>query len=342
MNKWLDGSGDERDIVISSRIRLARNIDGMKLPQHIEESEGKKVVDMVSNAILQNPNISNNEFTLYNLADMSNLDKNVFVEKHLISPDLLKKPQISGFLLKGDEKVTVMMNEEDHIRIQVLLSGLDLEKGWNICNNIDDIIEESMDYAYDSKFGYITSCPTNVGTGLRASVMVHLPCLVLTKNVSRILQAVNQLGLAVRGIYGEGTGSLGNIFQISNQITLGESEEEIISKLKGIVIQIINKEKESRKILLSTKKIELEDKIYRSLGILQNARILNSKETMNFLSDICMGIGMDILKQIDINTIYNLIIDTQPANIQNIYGKELSTTDRDVKRAELIREKLNN
>ena len=334
MNKWLDGDGLEKDIVISSRVRLARNIEDNTLPEQMNSQAGKKVVEMVKKSL-------NDDFVLYNIEDLSDRERNIFVENHLISPDLLKKPQISSFLLIDDEKVTVMINEEDHIRIQVLLPGLNLDESFKICNEVDDLIEESLDYSFDEKFGYLTSCPTNVGTGLRASVMVHLPALVLTGHINGILQAVTQLGLAVRGIYGEGSGSLGNIFQISNQITLGESEEEIISKIKGIVKQIISRERQSRKLLLNTKRIATEDKIYRSLGVLQNSRIISSKESMNLLSDVRLGVGMGILEDIDINALDNLIIEIQPANIEKGSEQELNVTQRDIKRAELLRRNLN-
>lgn len=337
MNKWLDEDGCEKDIVISSRVRLARNIEKITLPQRIDEEDGLKVVDLVENAVQKD---EEDKYKLFNIKDLNDIEKNLFVENHLISPDLLKRPNISSFLLREDEKVTVMINEEDHIRIQSLFSGLNLDESFKICNKVDDLIEDSLDYSFDEKFGYITSCPTNTGTGLRASVMVHLPCLVLTGNINGVLQAVNQLGLAVRGLYGEGSGSLGNIFQISNQITLGETEEDIISKLKGIVTQMISRERQSRKLLLNSKRIEIEDKIYRSLGILQNARILSSKESMSLLSDVRMGVGMGILENIDINMIDNLTIEIQPANINKNYEEELDSTQRDIKRSEILREKL--
>ena len=309
----------------------------MKLPQKIDEENGLKVVEMVKDAVIKDDN-----YKLYNIKDLSSIARKLFVENHLISPDLLKKPNISSFLLRKDENVTIMINEEDHIRIQALYTGLNLDESFKICNDVDDLIEESINYSFDEKFGYMTSCPTNTGTGLRASVMVHLPCLVLTGNINGILQAVSQLGLAVRGLYGEGTGSLGNIFQISNQITLGETEEEIVSKLKGIVTQIIGRERQSRKQLLNTKKIETEDKIYRSLGVLQNARIMSSKETMNLISDVRMGVGMGIVENIDINTLDKIITDIQPANINKKYKEELNIVQRDIKRAEILRVKLRN
>lgn len=336
MNKWLDGDGLEKDIVISSRVRLARNIEHKPLPQKLDSESGREIVEKVREALEKDQT-----YKLYNIEQLTDKEKKIFVENHLISPDLLKKPKISSFLLREDEKVTVMINEEDHIRIQSLLSGLNLDESFKIANEVDDLIEESLDYSFDEKFGYLTSCPTNVGTGLRASVMVHLPALVLTGHINGILQAVAQLGLAVRGIYGEGTGSLGNMFQISNQITLGESECEIISKIKGIVKQIINKERQSRKLLLNTKKIATEDKIYRSLGILKCARIISSKEAMNLLSDVRLGVGMGILEDIDINLLDNLMIEIQPANIEQSFEEDLNVTQRDIKRADLLREKLN-
>lgn len=202
MNKWLDDGGLEKDIVISSRVRLARNIEKMKLPQQMSQEEGMQVVGKVKAAILKDDN-----YKLYNIKDLSETQRKLFVENHLISPDLLKRPSISSFLLREDEKVTVMINEEDHIRIQALFSGLNLDESFKTCNEVDDLIEETLDYSFDEQFGYMTSCPTNTGTGLRASVMVHLPSLVLTGNINGILQAVTQLGLAVRGLYGEGSGS---------------------------------------------------------------------------------------------------------------------------------------
>ena len=337
MNKWLDEDGCEKDIVISSRIRLARNIEKITLPQRMSEEDGLRVVELVENTVEK---CEKDKYKLHNIKDLKDIERRLFVENHLISPDLLKKPDVSSFLLREDEKVTVMINEEDHIRIQALYSGLNLDESFKLCNIVDDLIEASLDYSFDEKFGYITSCPTNTGTGLRASVMVHLPCLVLTGNINGILQAVNQLGLAVRGLYGEGSGSLGNIFQISNQITLGETEEDIISKLKGIVTQIINKERQSRKLLLNTKKVETEDKIYRSLGTLQNARILSSEESMSLISDVRMGVAMGIVEDIDINKLDLLAMEIQPANINKGNEEQLDSKQRDIKRSEILRRKL--
>ncbi len=341
MVKWLEGDGSDKDVVVSSRVRLARNIHNVKFPHMLNKREAEDINKQIASAIISNDDVISREFKYYRLEDMNSVDKQLFVEKHLISPNLLKNNDKGAFLLRDDEKVTIMINEEDHIRLQALLPGFNLEIGWNICDEIDDVIEKKVKYAFDEEFGYLTSCPTNVGTGIRVSVMMHLPCLVLTQKINRILQAVTQIGLAVRGLYGEGTNAKGNMFQISNQTTLGQSEEEIIQKLKNIVFQIISKERAARERILDTKKMEIEDKIYRSLGILKHSRIISSKESMKLLSNVKMGIHMGIISNIDNNKINNLMIGTQPANIVKRYAKELSSVERDVKRAELIRAEIN-
>lgn len=340
MVKWLEGRNSTDDIVISSRIRLARNLEDIKFPHMLNTQEGQGIIDKVKNAILDSNTVLSRDFNFYRLREMLQTDSKAFIEKHLISPALMEKPEISGFLLRKDEKVTIMINEEDHIRLQVILPGLNLEDALDLGNKIDDILEENLVYAFDEKLGYLTTCPTNVGTGLRASVMVHLPCLVLNGYINKVLQAVTQIGLTVRGLYGEGTSAMGNIFQISNQTTLGESEEEIIQKLKKVVLQIVQKERNAKENLVKNKKIEVEDKVYRSLGVLKNARIISSKEAMKLLSDVRMGMEMGILKDGDASIIDKLMIITQPANIAKYFGKDLAPQERDIKRAKLIRERL--
>lgn len=338
MVKWLNEKGLEDDVVISSRIRIARNIEDVKFPQAARKEESEKVTKDILEAV-KNSN-KNDNYKFFEIGRLSSLDKNVFIEKHLISPNLIQKPDMSSFLLRDDEKVTIMINEEDHLRLQILLPGLNLEEGWKLCSSIDDGLEEYLDYAFDEKFGYLTSCPTNTGTGLRASVMLHLPSLVLTGYANNIFQAVSQIGLTVRGLYGEGTKALGNIFQISNQTTLGETEEEIIQKLKNVVIQIINKEREIRENLLETRSVEIEDKVLRSLGILKYSRIISSEESMKLFSDVKMGIDMGIIKNIESKDIINLMMLTQPASLQEYFKEDLNVKKRDIKRSELIREKI--
>ncbi|MTI48374.1 MAG: protein arginine kinase [Firmicutes bacterium] len=340
MAKWLKGKGPDSDIVISSRVRLARNLENTSFSQRMNDEEANVVKQQVKDAILNGNSVISKDFNYFNIENIDLLNRRILVEKHIISPGLLEKPDKSAFLISKDEKVTVMMNEEDHVRIQVLNPGLSLEKSWDLCSKIDDLLDENLKYAFDDKFGYITACPTNVGTGLRASVMLHLPALVLTNYINKILQAVSQIGLTVRGLYGEGTDVMGNLFQISNQTTLGKTEEEIIEKLKNIVMQIIDKERASRESLFNNQGIRIEDKIYRSLGILRNSRIITSKEAMDLLSFVRMGIDMGIIKDVNIDVVNNLMITTQPANIQKYAKSELSSQERDVKRAELIREKL--
>ena len=340
MDKNIESKDKYDDIVLSSRIRLARNIDDIKFTSIMDDNDANMVIERVKKAIIYGNTTLSNDFKFSRIGDIDPLNRKILVEKHLISPSLIENPNNSAFLLSSDERVTIMINEEDHIRMQVLNSGLTLEEGWDLCNKIDDIIEENLRYAFDEKFGYITSCPTNVGTGLRASVMVHLPALVLTKYINKVLQAVSQIGLTVRGLYGEGTDVMGNLFQISNQTTLGEREEEIIEKLRNIVLQIISKEREARENILSGNKIGIEDKVFRSLGILQNSRIISSKESMNLLSDVKMGVDLGIINDLDISNINSLMINTQPANVEKYAGYDLTLKERDIIRAELIREKL--
>mgnify|MGYP001278373895 CR=1 FL=1 len=336
MTKWYEEPGINDDVVISSRIRIARNIENIKFPQEMTLEESQNVNNKVTEAVGK---VYDN-YDYYQVGELSLLDSHVFVEEHLISPNLIQFPNRGSFFLRKDEMATIMINEEDHLRIQTLMTGLQLDECWSLCDEIDDSLEETLDYAFDEKFGYLTSCPTNTGTGLRASVMIHLPSLVYTGYVNSIFQAVSKIGLTVRGLYGEGTSALGNIFQISNQTTLGESEEEIIRKLKNVILQIIEKEREIRKNLANSKGYEVEDKVYRSLGLLKYGRIISSKEAMSLLSDVKLGVEMGIIKEVDAKNITNLMILIQPASIQKYYNRKMDLEERQMKRAELIREKL--
>lgn len=324
----------EREIAISSRVRVARNIKGRLFPGNMGRDEGQSVRDKIKEAMSEHP-----EFRYQDMDKTKNLDRTVLVEKRLVSKELLKRPEISSFLINEEEDITVMINEEDQIRIQSISKGLDLESAWEKCSAIDDLLESNLDYAFDEEFGYLTACPSNTGTGLRASVMVHLPILLGNGLVSAIMHSVGRVGITIRGIYGEGSKSIGNLFQISNQTTLGETEEESIEKLKNIVSQIISREKQAREILLKNNRVELEDRIFRSLGTLTNARIITAHEAMKKLSDIRMGVDMNIL-DLDIEKIDKLTIGVQPGNIQKLMGEEMSEYRRDIKRAELLRSEL--
>ena len=338
MTKWLDTPGIDEDVVVSTRIRVARNIDKYKFPNLIEDEEAKKVTDDVLNALKD----VEGDYQFYRNSNLSLVERDVFVEKHLISPNLSRETDYGSFFVKNDEKATIMINEEDHIRIQVLLPGLNIEEGWKRCSSIDDEIEKTIKYAFHEKFGYLTSCPTNVGTGLRASVMLHLPGLSMTNQINNIAEGLRKIGLTVRGLYGEGSKALGNLFQISNQTTIGEKEEDIIKKINKIILQIVSRERNTRRYILDNKGMEIEDKIYRSLGILNYSRVMTTLEAMNHLSNVKFGTDMGIIKNIRSKDIVKLMLDIQPASIKNNQEKDIDTRQVDVLRGSRLREKLKN
>jgi protein arginine kinase len=317
---------------------LARNLDGIPFPAGLDAEKSKMVLEKVKGSLIKAG--SPLKFRDYIMNELRALDKQFLVERHLISPGLAKNSANGAALISEDEMVSIMVNEEDHIRIQAILSGLQIKKSWELASDIDDELERELEYAYNENWGYLTSCPTNVGTGMRASVMVHLPALNITGSMSKILQAVAHIGLTIRGIYGEGTEMVGNIFQISNQITLGRAEEEIVENLTAVTMQIIDKEKEARKVLVGSNRLQIEDKIWRSWGIMQNARILNSQECMKLLSDIRLGADMGVIENIPTQLLNEIMIETQTANLQKNSGKELSPAERDIIRAEMVRSKL--
>jgi protein arginine kinase len=268
---------------------------------------------------------------------MSYLEKMMLVEKHVISPALIEKIEGGGFSISGDETETVMINEEDHIRIQVLDSGLSLEAAWKRADELDNLLESTLEYAYDGKVGYLTACPTNLGTGMRASIMIHLPALEISKQVNNVLSTVAQFGLAVRGVYGEGTKARGSLYQISNQITMGDREETIVRKIENIAGQISEKERMARKYLLEKDRIGYEDRIFRAYGILKNARKISHEEAAKLLSYVKLGIDVGIIENNDINELDKLFIGIQPASIQFAERKEMNMDERDIKRADVLR-----
>lgn len=340
MENWIDSKGPEGDIVLSSRVRLARNIKGFHFPHIMSEDEAGKVIKICSDSILESNTPLSKSFNLIEMGKLSHIDRLSMVEKHLISPGLMENHSKSAVLINDESTVSIMINEEDHIRLQVIYPGLQLREAYDLASKIDDVVEERVDYAYDQKAGYITACPTNIGTGIRASVMVHLPALSITQNINGVLNAVTQVGLTIRGIYGEGSNVQGNVYQISNQITLGLTEEEIISNLDAVTKQIIDREKTERQRLVQSNMIRLEDNAYRSLGILRNARILSSSECLNLISNVRLGVELGIIKGIDLITLNQLMINTQPATLMKIEGGEVDTELRHIKRAKYVREKL--
>lgn len=340
ISPWMSEDGPDSDIVLSSRIRLARNLREVKFPTIATKESAEAVITAVEERIKSGVNTSFGTLELLKIDDIQPLQKRVLVEKHLISPNLAEHSLNGAFLLSDNEEVSIMINEEDHIRIQCLFPGLQLAEALKAANEVDDWLEEKMNYAFDEQYGYLTSCPTNVGTGLRASVMMHLPGLVLTRQMSKILPAINQLGLVVRGIYGEGSEALGNIFQISNQTTLGKSEEDIVDDLKGVVSQLISQERSARDALVKTSNIQLEDRVFRSYGVLENSRIIESKEAASCLSDVRLGIDMGYIKGLSRSILNELMILTQPGFLQQYAGGPLRPDERDIRRAALIRERI--
>jgi len=339
MKNWLRTEENNNDIVLSSRIRLARNIDKIPFPDRLSDEKGKEVVNMVEKAFYTSAHTSEAYKSKYLWENEDNINKSYF-EKHLISAKLLNNHSKSAFILDKDETVSLMINEEDHLRLQCINAGFSLEEAYEMAEELDNLLEEKLAYAFDEKLGYLAACPTNLGTGLRASVMLHLPALSINNEMNSMLNAVTQVGMTIRGLFGEGSKSEGDLYQVSNQITLGLTEEEIINNLKAVVSQIITKEEWSRDQLMKNYKYEIEDKIYRALGILKSAVLLNSKEALNLISNVRMGIEMGIIKDVKTETLNSLLVEIQPATLQLITSSKLSEKDRDINRAKLIRNRL--
>lgn len=340
ISPWMNEKGPDSDIVLSSRVRFARNLNDFPFPPVADAQELEKIISIFEESYTNKSIKDVGKLELLRMENMEEVQKKVLMEKHLISPHLAEASTKGAVLLSEEENVSIMVNEEDHIRIQCLFSGSRLEESLHLTNVLDDWIEENVDYAFDEKKGYLTSCPTNVGTGMRASVMMHLPALVLTQQMSRVIPAINQLGLVVRGIYGEGSEAQGNIFQISNQITLGKSEQDIVEDLRSVVSQVIAQERSARELLINSSKTQLEDRVFRSYGTLAYSRIIESKEASRCLSDVRLGIDLGFIKNVSSNILNELMILTQPNFLQQYAGKMLSPDERDVRRATLIRERL--
>lgn len=340
MKSWYVDKGPNNDVITSSRIRLARNFKRYPFPSRMGYEQAQNVISEIKEIGLNSSAYISKEFIFFDMASLSDIDKYVLLEKHLISQDLIKNSKFSGVLVSKDEKTSIMVNEEDHIRIQTIFPGMQLKEAWELADRIDNLVEEKIEYAYNENLGYLTSCPTNVGTGMRASVMVHLPALTMIGYINGLLSTIGKLGIAIRGIYGEGSQVSGNLYQISNQITLGQSEEDIIENINSIVVQIIEQERMARNKILKESSIELEDKVFRSYGIFSNARMLSSNECFSLLSDIKLGIDLGIIDSISTKDVNELMIISQPAFIQKIAGRVLEEKERDIKRAEIIRKHL--
>ena len=329
---WYTKFGPSGDVVLSSRIRLARNIADIPFVSRMNKEHEFEVINRCKAAMP--------EMTYIDFSSMTKTEVLALSESHLVSPEMTENKRQCGILTNKDCSECIMLNEEDHIRIQAMAPGLNLELCLKNANHLDDQLENSIDYGYHKDFGYLTACPTNVGTGMRASVMVHLPALTRLGKMESIIRSLSKLGITVRGFYGEGSKAFGDIYQISNQITLGVSEEDTVDKLTQIIGDIIEKERSLGQQLYARDKFAFEDKIMRSYGILTNARILTSGETVNLISDVRWGINLGIIKYIDLETLSEVFYDVLPATITKNHN--LTTAlERDLKRAELIGEKLN-
>src|SRR5215475_2922366 len=330
--------GPHNKIVLSSRVRLARNLKGMAFPGWAKKAERVKALDQIRPAVESLTQMS--DAFSESMDNLSVLDKNILVERHLISREHAAKNAGSGLVLNRDESLCVMINEEDHLRMQALRPGLQLKQAWQAIDSIDTRLEKKLDYAFNAELGYLTACPTNLGTGIRVSAMLHLPGLVLAEQINQIIQAVNKLGLAVRGLYGEGTEALGNVFQVSNQMTLGEGESDIVERLNKVLSQIIEHEENARGSLLETKPKVIFNHIGRAYGILANAHSISSKETMNLLSLMRLGVDLGLFPAVERSLVDELFILTQPAHLQKQHSEKLSAEERDLLRADMVRERL--
>ncbi|MFA5142779.1 MAG: protein arginine kinase [Candidatus Omnitrophota bacterium] len=336
--EWLKGTGPSANIVMSSRTRLARNIDKMPFSNWAKTSQLEEVLAMVESAVKQCNFLKDAIFI--KLKDLNEVDRGFLVERHLMSPEHAKNAEYKALIVDPHEIVSIMVNEEDHLRVQVMQSGLNLRECWRIIDEIDTDLSKNLPFAFSAKWGYLTACPTNAGTGLRGSTMLHLPALVFTGQIGKILQAIAKLGMNVRGLYGEGTEAMGNVFQISNQISMGVAEEDIIDNIERITNQLISREDVTRKMLMTKNKEGLFDRISRAYGTLRSAHIINSTETVALLSAIRLGVDLGIIKNMDRRTVNELFLLTQPAHLQKLEGKALNANERDVKRAEIVKKRL--
>lgn len=336
--KWYEKSGINGDTVISTRIRLARNIQGLPFPCRMSIDDKHKTIEMVKNAILQSNTALSDRFSFIDMEKLSQEQAMSLVERHIVSPEFISDREGRGLLLLDDESISIMINEEDHIRLQVMKEGFALEEVYDICDKIDTILDEQLTFSFDENLGYLTQCLTNLGTGMRASVMLHLPALQDRKAIGRISQNLSKLGLTIRGTYGEGTEAKGAMYQLSNQVTLGISETTATNNLKSIAVQLINQELELRKAIINEP--EVIDAIYRSKGILKSAYMMSNDEGNKLLSNVRFGISLGVIDDISFDLINTLVVELQPATLMINQNKNMTPQERDICRAKILREKF--
>ncbi len=336
--EWLRGSGPESDIVISSRIRLARNLAEFPFVRRANHEERAQIAKFTRAKIE-----SISEWTNIQILDLERLDevdRQFLVERQLMSREMADGEGDRAVVIDLDERFSVMINEEDHLRIQVMCSGLDLQAAWERIDRLDNQLERKLTYAFHDTLGYLTACPTNVGTGLRVSVMLHLPALVITREIEKVFRSLQKINVAVRGLYGEGSQFMGDFYQISNQITLGRTEAELVNTVQEVVPRIIEYERRAREFLVNESEQDLHDDVSRAYGILCTAKKISSEETLHYLSKVRMGVNLGLIRSIEIATINKLFVHTQPAHLQKLRGHHLSVADRNIERASYLQSHL--
>ncbi len=337
---WLQSETSANDVVISSRIRLARNIDGIPFSQWASSGDLKRIAEQSIEAIQHSQSLGNSD--IFSIEELDSMDRHFLAEQYIISQELAKSGIERYVAIRPDQSASVMINEEDHLRIQVLIAGSKLQQAWELINAADDELENHLTFAFSNRLGYLTACPTNVGTGIRCSVMAHLPALVLSRRIEKVLTAVTQIGLTVRGFSGEGSEIAGNLFQISNQWTLGISENETIQKINKILDNVIEQEKKAQEQLMENKRISVEDRVWRAYSALRYARVMSSNEAIEFLSSIRLGRSVGILEKPSFESLNQMMIQIRPAHLQKRIGKSLEPVERDEYRAELLRDWIAN
>lgn len=340
MLKWYKEAGKNSDVVISSRIRLARNLKSYPFSAKLDEKQAVDLVHRVKDADKLLEAQAGKKYYSCSVDMLTDTEKTAMMERHIISPLLIAKEQSTGLILSDDERISIMINEEDHLRIQSITGGMNMKEAFQEANRVDDIICEAYDYAYHEKYGYLTSCPTNLGTGLRASYMMFLPALTMAGKIIKLAEELGQYGIALRGTYGEASKSVGSLFQISNQKTLGSTEKDIIEGLNRIVEQVMKQERRQREYLLINSYDELEDKVHRSYGVLKYAKQLSSSDAMTLLSQLKLGKDLNLIKLGDSYNIHELMMEIQPGNLQCQLDKNIGSLQRDKYRADYIRKKL--
>ncbi|MBX3420274.1 MAG: protein arginine kinase [Pirellulaceae bacterium] len=332
--QWLRGSGPESDIVISSRVRLARNLAEFPFVRRANNEERTQIVKTVHKHIQSVPDWSGMMFL--RVGTLKDIDRHFLVERQLMSLELAEGTGDRAVAIDHDERFSIMINEEDHLRIQVMCTGLDVQQAWKQIDAIDDLLQERLNCAFHEQFGYLTACPTNVGTGLRVSVMLHLPALVVTREIEKVFRSLQKINVTVRGLYGEGSQFMGDFYQVSNQITLGRTEDELVQTVSEVVPRIIEYERKARQFLLVESEQDLHDDVSRAYGILCTAKKISSEETLHYLSKVRMGVNLGLIQAIDIPTINKLFVQTQPAHLQKLLGHDLSGSERNIERANYL------